>query len=122
MPLTHLKPGKRMSQAACIGDIAFPAGQVPTDLTADIATQTRQVLDGIDQVMAEQGGCKADMASVRVWLGDMADFAGVNAAWDEWSDPSAPAQATGGVALVRPGMRVEMIAVARLRTKSPASI
>lgn len=116
MTITHLNPGARMSQAVCIGDIAFLAGQVPTDLTADIETQTRQVLDGIDRVMAELGGSKADIASVQVWLSDMADFAGMNTVWDAWIDPSAPpARATGGVALARPGMRVEMIAVARLR-------
>jgi enamine deaminase RidA (YjgF/YER057c/UK114 family) len=42
----------------------------------------------------------------------MADFQGMNAVWDEWVDcASPPARATGGVALARAGMRVEMIAV-----------
>lgn len=42
----------------------------------------------------------------------MADFPGMNAIWDNWVDRDAPpARATGGVALARPGMRVEMIAV-----------
>ena len=37
MPLQRLNPGPRMSQAVLIGDTAFLAGQVPTDLTGDIA-------------------------------------------------------------------------------------
>lgn len=116
MSMKHLNPGQRMSQAVCIGDIAFLAGQVPSDLTADIETQTKQVLDKIDTVMAELGGSKADIASVQVWLSDMADFQGMNAVWDAWIDPAAPpARATGGVALARPGMRVEMIAVAHVK-------
>ena len=118
MILTRLNPGSRMSEAVTVGDIVFLAGQVPDDLTADIRTQTRQVLANVDAVMAELGGSKADIASVQVWLADMGDFAGMNEVWDAWVDSSnPPARATGGVALARAGMRVEMIVVAR----NPAS-
>lgn len=114
MTLPRLNPGPRMSQAVCIGDTAFLAGQVPDDLTGDIGAQTREVLAKVDAVMAELGGSKADIASVQIWLSDMADFQGMNAVWDAWVDPAnPPARATCGVALARPGMRVEMIAVAR---------
>lgn len=109
------KPGPRMSQAVRVGDMVFLAGQVPQDLTADISIQTRQVLDGIDQIMSELGGDKSNVLSVQVWLADMNDFAGMNAVWDAWVDKeNPPARATGGVALARPGMRVEMIATAHL--------
>lgn len=112
MTLERLNPGARMSQAVRIGDIAFLAGQVPDDLGADITEQTRQVLGKIDAVVETLGATKADIASVQVWLSDMGDFAGMNAVWDAWVDRDAPpARATGGVALARPGMRVEMIAV-----------
>lgn len=115
MTLKRLTPGARMSQAVCIGNIAFLAGQVPDDLGADIAEQTRQVLAKMDKLVEELGATKADIASVQVWLSDMADFQGMNAVWDAWvSRDAAPARATGGVALARPGMRVEMIAVVAL--------
>lgn len=114
MTLHRLNPGPRMSEAVRVGDIVFLAGQIPSDLTGDITAQTREVLSEIDGVMAELGGSKADIASVQVWLSDMADFQGMNAVWDTWVDPAnPPARATCGVALARPGMRVEMIAVAR---------
>jgi len=104
-----------MSQAVTIGNIAFLAGQVPDDLAADITTQTRQVLCKLDKVVADLGAIKADIASIQVWLADMTDFQGMNAVWDEWVSAEAPpARATGGVALARPGMRVEMIAVVAL--------
>lgn len=112
MSLDRLNPGPRMSQAVRIGDVVFLAGQVPDDLSADVAEQTRQILAKIDGIVAELGAEKADIASIQVWLADMADFQGMNAVWDEWVEPGAPpARATGGVALARPGMRVEMIAV-----------
>lgn len=114
MTLSRLDPGPRMSEAVTIGDIVFLAGQIPIALTGDITVQTREVLDEIDAVMAKLGGSKADIASVQVWLTDMADFAGMNAVWDAWVDKAnPPARATCGVALARPGMRVEMIVVAR---------
>ena len=114
MTLQRLNPGPRMSQAVRIGDIVFLAGQVPDDLTGDITAQTREVLDKFDAAMAELDGSKADIASVQVWISDMADFQGMNAVWDAWVDSAnPPARATCGVTLARPGMRVEMIAVAR---------
>ncbi|RUS60784.1 RidA family protein [Pseudorhodobacter sp. E13] len=115
MTVQRLDPGPRMSEAVCAGGLAFFAGQVPDDLTADITVQTRQVLDNVDAVAARLGGSKADIASVQVWLADMADFQGMNAVWDAWVDKAnPPARATGGVALARPGMRVEMIVVMAL--------
>ena len=114
MTMTRLSPGPRMSEAVTLGDIVFLAGQVPDYLTADITVQTQQVLANIDAVLAQLGGTKADIASVQVWLADMADFVGMNAVWDAWVDrDNPPARATGGVALARKGMRVEMIVVAR---------
>lgn len=114
MTLTRLLPGPRMSEAVTIGDIVFLAGQIPLTLDADITVQTQEVLSEIDSVMAQLGGSKADIASVQVWLSDMADFDGMNAVWDAWVDPdNPPARATAGVALASPGMRVEMVVVAR---------
>ncbi|MEH6646852.1 Rid family hydrolase, partial [Sulfitobacter sp.] len=53
MTLKRLNPGPRMSQAVCIGDIAFLAGQVPDDLGADITEQTKQVFAKLDAVVNE---------------------------------------------------------------------
>lgn len=114
MTISRLNPGPRMSQAVTVGNIVFLAGKIPSTLTADITVQTKEVLDAIDATMAELGGSKADIASIQVWLTDMSDFQGMNAVWDQWVDKeNPPARATCGAALARPGMRVEMIAVAR---------
>lgn len=114
MTLERLNPGPRMSEAVTVGGLVFLAGQVADDLTADITGQTQQVLAHIDAILGQLGGSKADIASVQVWLADMADFPGMNAVWDAWVDrANPPARATGGVPLVNPGMRIEMIVVAR---------
>ena len=113
MTLTRLNPGPRMSEAVTVGDIVFLAGQVPDDLTADITTQTRQVLANVAAVMAELGGSKADIASVQVWLADMADFAAMNAVYDAWVvQGHTPARCCGQVTLALPDIKVEIMAVA----------
>ena len=113
MTMTRLSPGPRMSEAVTLGDIVFLAGQVPDDLTADITVQTQQVLANIDAVLAQLGGTKADIASVQVWLADMADFAAMNAVYDAWVDrDNPPARATGEAKLATPGYKVEFIVTA----------
>jgi enamine deaminase RidA (YjgF/YER057c/UK114 family) len=43
----------------------------------------------------------------------MADFAGMNAVWDEWiKDAGKPARATVEAALARPGWKVEIVVTA----------
>lgn len=119
MTLTRLNPGPRMSEAVTVGQTVYLAGQIPQSLTADITVQTREVLAEIDAVLAQLGCTKSDLVSLQVWLSDMADFAGMNMVWDAWVDTTnPPARATGGVALARLGMRVEMIAIAHLPVPS----
>lgn len=116
MTIERINPGQRMSQAVRFGDTVHLSGQVPDDLSGDIAAQTREVLAKIDGILAGLGGSKSDILSVQVWITDMADFQGMNAVWDAWIDTAnPPARATCAVALARPGMRVEMIVVAGLR-------
>lgn len=115
--MTRHKPNTRMSQAVRAGDTIYLAGQIPDTRDAGIAAQTTETLGKIDALLAEMGGSKSDLASVQVWLHDMADFAGMNAAWDAWVDPeNPPARATGGVALASApsGVRIEIIATAYL--------
>lgn len=111
------KISPRMSQAVRAGDMVYPAGQIPDDRTSGITGQTAETLGKIDALLAEMGGSKSDLVSVQIWLRDMADFAGMNAAWEAWVDPDNPAaRATAGVALASPGVRVEIIAIANVQS------
>lgn len=112
--LVRLDPGTRMSAAVEAGNLIFLSGQVPDDLEADIVTQTEQVLGKIDGILARLNSDKSHLVSAQIWLADMkSDFSGMNSVWDRWIDPkNPPARATGGADLARPGIRVEIIAVA----------
>ena len=124
MTKTHHKPNHRMSQAVRAGDMIYFAGQIPDQRDADIVAQTTETLGKIDTLLAELGGRKSDLASVQVWLHDMEDFAGMNAAWDAWVDQeNPPARATGGIALASApsGVRIEVIAAAYIPVRAAES-
>lgn len=110
--ITRRHIGPRMSQSVVHGGLVWLAGQVakPGD---SVTEQTRGILAQIDTLLAEAGSSKARILSTTIWLADMADFAEMNAVWDEWVDPAnPPARATGEAKLATPDYRVEIIVVA----------
>ena len=68
-----------------------------------------------------RGTDKRHLLTVQIFLADMADFAGMNQAWDEWLDPAhKPARATVQAALADPSWRVEITGIAALPALFPA--
>ncbi|MGL4287510.1 MAG: RidA family protein, partial [Phreatobacter sp.] len=91
----------------------FLAGQVADDKSGDIASQTRQALAKVDDMLSRAGTDKSRLLSVQIWLKTMADFDGMNAVYDAWVVPgNAPTRACGRVELADPGYLVEIIAIA----------
>jgi enamine deaminase RidA (YjgF/YER057c/UK114 family) len=115
MTIERRHVGKRLSGLVIhrASGTAYLAGQVPDDLTADVAGQTRQVLAHIDSLLAEAGSDKSKILSATIYLSDIGDFAAMNAVWEEWVIPGqAPARATVEAKLAAPGYRVEIQVVA----------
>lgn len=111
--ISRFGTGQRMSQAVVHGDTVYLAGQVPKDLTADIAGQTTQVLDKIDRLLADVGTDRSRLISATIWLSDMSMFAAMNEVWDAWlAAGSAPVRACGEAKLANPGYLVEIMVVA----------
>ncbi|HEY6897957.1 MAG TPA: RidA family protein [Rhodocyclaceae bacterium] len=87
--------------------------EVPATLEADVATQTREVLNSIDALLAQAGSDKSRLLLVTIYLRDMADYAAMNAVWDAWLPPgTAPARACIEARLANPGYGVEMVVIA----------
>lgn len=109
--ITRIQPGPRMSQAVIHNGIVWLAGQIGEGAT--VAEQTRDCLAQIDQLLAEAGSRKENILQAVIWLADMADFAEMNAVWDEWVPQGhTPARATGEAKLAAPKYRVEIIVTA----------
>ena len=117
MPIERHHTGKRMSDIVVFmpaGErVAWLAGQVAADPTADITGQARSVLGQIDALLAEIGSDKTQILSATIYLPDIKDFAAMNAVWDAWvpqGDP--PARATVQAQFARPDYRVEIQIIA----------
>lgn len=101
----------RMSQIVVHGDLVYLAGQVGRGATVE--HQTRDMLASVDRLLAEAGSGREHILQAVIWLADMADFAEMNAVWDEWvPEGHAPARACGEARLATGDYRVEVIVTA----------
>lgn len=114
--LKRVNVGKRLSDVVVHNGVAYLAGQVPDDTSADVEGQTAQVLATIDRLLAEVGSDKTRLLSVQIFLPNMADFAGMNRAWDAWvPEGKTPARATVEARLANPDYKVEIMLTAALK-------
>jgi len=109
LTIQRFETNRRMSQVVVHNGVAYLAGQVPTDYTADIGTQTEQVLAKIDALLAQAGTDKSKLLSATIWLSDLRYFPEMNAKWDAWvPEGHAPARATVQAALADPQIKIEI--------------
>ena len=114
--ITRYDVGARLSEMAVHGGVAHLAGQVAADATQDIGGQTAQVLAAIDALLARAGTDKTRILMAQIFLADLADFAGMNAAWDAWVPAgNAPPRATVQARLAKPEWKVEIVVTAAVR-------
>ena len=114
MTIERIGAGPRMSKAVAHGDTVYLAGQV-ADRTrgASVAEQTGEVLEIIEQLLAQAGTEKAKILSATIWLTDMTTFAEMNSKWDAWVvQGSTPARATVQAQLAAPEYKVEIAVIA----------
>lgn len=111
--IQRIDASNRMSEAVVHNGVAYLAGQIPEDATQDIEGQTRQVLAEIDALLAKVGSDKSRLLRAEIFLRDMAEFAGMNRAWDAWVLPGqAPARATVQAHLADAAWKVEIVVTA----------
>lgn len=112
-PVRYLNPERRYSDAAIHGNVVWLAGQVPTDPSANMAAQTRQVLEQIDSLLAEAGSSRGRILMAQVIVRDIADVPVMNEVWESWFEGvTAPPRATFQAPLVNPDWRIEVIVTA----------
>ena len=84
--------------------------EVPASTGGDITLQTNEVLASISRQLEALGSDRSRILMATIYLTDLADCDGMNAAWEAWLPAgSAPARACVKVAgLVNPGWRIEI--------------
>lgn len=106
------------SQAVQAGSMLFVSGQIPIDPATgafageDIATQTRQSLTNIQNILAAAGYCLNDVVKTTVLLADIADFGAMNEVYAQFFTENKPARAAFAVKDLPRGALVEIEAIA----------
>lgn len=93
--------------------IAYVSGAIPSDCSADIATQTQQVLAQIDSRLAEAGSSKDRILLASIWMRDVnRDVAAFNAVWNEWVVPGRVPSRNCVQAVLQQGALLEIAVIA----------
>lgn len=96
------------------------SGQLPIDPATgefagdDIASQTRQSLTNVKNILAEAGASMADVVETTVLLTDIAEFGAMNEVYAEFFSEPFPARVAFQVVALPKGAKVEIKAVARV--------
>lgn len=106
------------SQAVSAGGFVFLSGQIalnPTTgelVTADIKTETKQVMDNIRAILNEAGLDFENIVKTSIFLMDMQNFAQVNEIYGTYFTDNFPARETVQVAGLPKGVNVEITVTA----------
>ena len=103
----------RYSEAAVFNGVVYLAGMVPERGDTDLAGQTRDVLEQVQQRLLEAGSDKSRILRAQIFLTDIGDIGATNAVWDAWVVPgTAPPRATVQAALADPAWKIEIVVTA----------
>ena len=106
------------SQGIQAGSTIFVSGQLPIDPATgafageDIASQTRQSLTNIKNILAAAGASMNDVVKTTVMLKNIGDFAAMNAVYAEFFTEPFPTRAAYQVAALPKDALVEIECIA----------
>ena len=74
---------QRYSDICAYGNTIYLV-ETPQTLDSNVATQTHEVLAGIDKLLERAGSDRTRLLMVTIYLRDIGDAIAVNAVWDRW--------------------------------------
>ncbi len=96
------------------GDICFTAhGPVRADGSIDtgpIQAQAHLTFSNLRRAVQCAGKRMEDVAQVLIYMTDVGDMPAIDAVYKEYFSPPYPNRSSAGVALVVPGMKIEVVA------------
>ena len=105
------------SQAIEVNGTLYVSGQIPfvpetmTLISEDIQEQTKQALANVAAIIKEAGYKKEEVVKCQVFLGDMDDFAKVNAVYEAFFGEHKPVRCAVEVARLPKDVGVEIDAI-----------
>lgn len=114
MKIERFDVNARRSRMVKYNGVVYLSGQF-SDKGGDVASQTRETLAKIDELLARAGTDKSRLLTGEVWITSMEDFKAMDEVWNAWvSSGNAPTRCCCAVALGDPEMRVEIMVTAAL--------
>lgn len=116
-PAGSPKPVGPYSHAVRVGDLLFCSGQIPLKpdgnlVEGGIAEQTRQVLQNVATILKDQALDFENVVKTTVFMTNLAEFAEMNAVYQEFFRQNFPARSTVQVAALPKNARVEIEVIA----------
>ena len=78
--------------------------------TGPIEQQARLTFDNLQRAVQSAGKTMDDVMQVLIYMSDVADMPAIDAVYRDYFRPPWPNRTSAGVALVVPGMRIEVVA------------
>ena len=116
-PPNAAKPLAPYTPAIAAGGFVFLSGQIALDEhgnlhMADIATETRKVMDNIGNLLNAAGLDHSHLVKVTIFLSDMAHYAAVNEVYGSYFVDTPPAREAVAVKGLPRGVNVEISGIA----------
>ncbi len=80
--------------------------------TGPIEQQARLTFTNLQRACVAAGGTLDDVVQVLIYMTDVADMPAIDAVYREFFNPPYPNRSSAGVALIVPGMKLEIVAYA----------
>lgn len=110
--IIRTEPNAVLAKAVEYHGFVFSQGVTARDLGKDIAGQTREVLDQLDELLEQHGTDKTRLLQAQLWLKDIRDREAMNQVWSAWLPPGgAPARACVQAHLADPRHLVEIMVI-----------
>jgi 2-iminobutanoate/2-iminopropanoate deaminase len=116
-PPDAAKPLAPYTPAIAAGGLVFLSGQIALDEhgnlhTADITTETRQVMENVGILLKAAGIGYGNLVKVTIFLSDMAHYAAVNEVYGSYFKEIPPAREAVAVKGLPRGVNVEISGIA----------
>ncbi len=110
--IIRTEPNAILSKVVEYHGFIFTQGVVASDLSADAAGQTRDVLAQLDALLEEHGTDNTRILQAQIWLKSISDRDVLNEIWSAWlPQGAAPARACVQTVLADPRILVEIMLI-----------
>ena len=108
--IIRTEPNAVLARAVEYHGFVFCQGVTAQDLTKDVAGQTREVLDQIDEILEQHETDNTRLLQAQIWLKDIRDRDAMNQVWSAWlPQGGAPARACVQAHMADPRHLVEIM-------------